>query len=77
MSLLTLSQVAERLQCSRSHLRDLILAADYERAPVDRVPPRLRPLVALRFPKPRYLSASRRMARVDERELMNWLEQRG
>lgn len=73
--LLTISQVAERLQCSRAHVRNLIRARWYaDTTPERMVPPRLRPLLESRFPTPRYLSASRRMPRIDERELMKWLE---
>jgi hypothetical protein len=34
----------------------------------------LQRLIDLRFPRPRYLSASRRMALIDERDLMEWLK---
>lgn len=68
--LLTISQVAERLQCSRSHVHNLIHARDRRT-----LPPRLRPLTELNFPRPRYLSASNRMPRIDEKELMRWLEE--
>ncbi len=72
--LLTISQVAERLQCSPSHIHNLIRARWY--ADARRVlPPRLRPLADARFPRPRYLSASTRMPRIDERELQKWLEE--
>lgn len=72
--LLTIAQVAERLQCSRGHVHNLINARGY--ADARRVlPPRLRPLAEARFPRPRYLSASTRMPRIDERELQKWLEE--
>lgn len=73
--LLTIAQVAERLQCSRAHVHNLIAARRMAEthAPFA-VPPRLRPLLETRFPHPRYLSASRRMPRIDERELQRWLE---
>jgi len=72
--LLTIAQVADRLQCSRGHVHNLINARGY--ADARRVlPPRLRPLAEVRFPRPRYLSASNRMPRIDERELMKWLEE--
>jgi len=71
--LLTIAQVADRLQCSRGHVHNLINARGY--ADARRVlPPRLRPLAEERFPRPRYLSASTRMPRIDERELQKWLE---
>jgi len=72
--LLTISQVADRLQCSRGHVHNLISARDYaddRRA----LPPKLRPLAEVRFPRPRYLSASNRMPRIDEQELQKWLEE--
>jgi hypothetical protein len=71
--LLTVDQVAERLQCSPSHVRDLIRATECLGRPLSHIPPRLQRLIDLRFPRPRYLSASRRMARIDERDLMEWL----
>jgi len=73
--LLTISQVAERLQCSTAHVHNLIKARQLAEthAPFA-VPPRLRPLLDTRFPHPRYLSAGRRMPRIDERELTKWLE---
>jgi len=71
--LLTISQVAERLQCSRGHVHNLILAQ--RMAEARRIlPPRLRPLAGVKFPRPRYLSASTRMPRIDEWELQKWLE---
>jgi hypothetical protein len=73
--LLTIDQVAERLQCSPSHVRCLARAAELRSQPAHTIPPRLRSLTDLRFPRPRYLSAKRRMARIDERELMRWLEE--
>lgn len=73
--LLTITQVAERLQCSPSHVRSLVRAAELCSQQLHTIPPRLRPLIGLRFPRPRYLSARRRMARIDERELMKWLEE--
>lgn len=75
MTLLTIAQVAERLQCSRAHVHNLIAARRMaQTTPMAHVPPRLRPLLDTRFPTPRYLSASRRMPRIDERELTKWLE---
>ena len=73
--LLTIAQVAERLQCSPAHIHNLIRARQMAEthAPFA-VPPRLRPLLDTRFPQPRYLSASRRMPRIDEKELQRWLE---
>lgn len=73
--LLTINQVAERLQCSPSHVRCLARAAELRHQPPHTIPPRLRPLTGLHFPRPRYLSAQRRMARIDEGELMRWLNQ--
>lgn len=71
--LLTIAQVADRLQCSRGHVHNLINARGYADAR-RMIPPRLRPLLESRFPTPRYLSAGNRMPRIDERELMQWLE---
>lgn len=74
--LLTIAQVAERLQCSRGHVHNLINAERMaETTPARLVPPRLRPLLNARFPRPRYLSAGNRMPRIDEQELLKWLEQ--
>ncbi len=73
--LLTISQVAERLQCSRAHIYNLINARWYaDTTPARMIPPRVRPLLSTRFPRPRYLSAGNRMPRIDEQELMKWLE---
>lgn len=73
--LLTITQVAERLQCSTAHVHNLIAARRMANTtPLAHIPPRLRPLLDTRFPHPRYLSASRRMPRIDERELQRWLE---
>jgi len=71
--LLTISQVAERLQCSRAHVHNLIQERGYADARRT-LPPRLRPLAGVKFPRPRYLSASTRMPRIDEWELQKWLE---
>lgn len=74
--LLTITQVAERLQCSRSHIHNLITAREYaDTTPERMIPPRLRPLAELHFPRPRYLSAGNRMPRIDEQELLKWIEQ--
>lgn len=74
--LLTIAQVADRLQCSRGHVHNLISARDYADTTPDRmIPPKLRPLAEGRFPRPRYLSAGNRMPRIDERELTKWLEE--
>ena len=74
--LLTIAQVADRLQCSRGHVHNLINAERMaETTPVRMIPPRLRPLAEVRFPRPRYLSAGNRMPRIGERELMKWLEE--
>lgn len=74
--LLTIQQVADRLQCSKAHVQDLIKARVCADVVPDRmIPRRLRPLTGLQFPRPRYLSASTRMPRIDERELEKWLNQ--
>jgi len=74
--LLTIAQVADRLQCSRGHVHNLISARDYaDTTPERMIPRRLRPLAEVRFPRPRYLSAGNRMPRIDERELQKWLEE--
>ena len=71
--LLTIAQVAERLQCSRGNVHNLILAQ--RMAEARRIlPPRLRPLADVKLPRPRYLSAGNRMPRIDEQELQKWLE---
>lgn len=74
--LLTIAQVAERLQCSRAHIHNLITARFYaDTTPERLIPPRLRPLAAVKFPRPCYLSAGNRMPRIDEKELQKWLNQ--
>lgn len=75
MTLLTITQVAERLQCSRAHVHNLIKARwCADTMPDSHIPPRLKPLTDLKFSRPRYLGASTRMPRIDERDLTNWLK---
>ena len=77
--LITVTQAADRMQCSTSHIRALMRAAEIqqqvtkqERTP-DTVPPRLRPLMELGFPRPIRLSRAGRMVRIPEDELDTWL----
>jgi len=59
--LLTIAQVAERLQCSRGHVHNLISARGYaDTTPERMIPPRLRPLAEVRFPRPRYRMPAKR-----------------
>jgi hypothetical protein len=74
--LLTITQVAERLNCSRSHVHNLIRARWYADQPDRLPPPRLRALVHVGFPRARYLSASSRMPRIHADDLARWLEER-
>lgn len=79
VSLMTVAQVAEQLQCSPSYVRSLMRAAEIAHQ-LDRgqrlastVPPRLRPLLDLGFPRPIRLSKSGRMVRIPADELNAWV----
>lgn len=76
----TVAQIAERLQCSPSYVRSLMRAAEMQeqlrqqQRATDTVPPRLRPLLTLGFPRPIRLSKSGRMVRIPGDEFETWLQ---
>ncbi len=78
-ALLTVTQTAERLNCSASHVRALMRAAEMRhqlnqhQRPADTIPPRLRPLIDMGFPRPIRLSKSGRMVRIPADELDTWM----
>jgi hypothetical protein len=80
ISLMTVAQVAEHLQCSPSYVRLLMQAAEINdqlnrgQRLASTVPPRLRPLLHLNFPRPIRLSQSGRMVRIPADELEQWMK---
>ncbi len=80
-ALLTVTQTAERLNCSTSHVRALMRAAEMHyqlhqrQRSADTIPPRLRPLIDIGFPRPIRLSKSGRMVRISADELDAWISE--
>ncbi len=72
MRLLTFEQTAATLACSIAHVRNLARAAELADAPIDTIPVQYRRYLDARFPKPIYLG-SRRMGRINEVKLREWL----
>jgi predicted DNA-binding transcriptional regulator AlpA len=71
MSLLTLDQVAERLQCSVSHVRHLVRAAELAGTPEQNVAPVLRQYLNAGFPRP--IRLGKRLPRVNSAALEQWI----
>lgn len=70
---LTVEMAADILNCSQSHIRELIKASEYAGKPNAVIPKRLRDKVPLKFPA--VLRIGKRGVRIKARDLYQWVEE--